>query len=331
MDFAFGATAAFGFKDSIMKKTFLLLIILLVLSQTIIAQKDSLIKVADVLELPVDEPDAIIHYGKDSLQFGDLRIPKKGRNHPVVVIIHGGCWLAEYDHTLMDAMATHLTRQGYATWNMEYRRVGDIGGGWPNTFLDVTSGLNNLKYLADKYELNLRKIVVVGHSAGGHLALWLAGKDNLLPAIPIADPDPRPLPISGVVSLAGIVDLSTYLIRDGEDDECGLSVDELIGGAPEVFPDRYRLGSPIGLLPTGTEQILITGKRDDIVPISHINPYLDLAIIAGEEIESVEVDNAGHFELIAPGSVAWPLVEEAIKKLSKNKIPREVLDELLGK
>lgn len=284
------------------------------------AQEKSLMKVADVMAIEKKAATAKIQYGEDRLQFGELRIPETPGPHPVVVIIHGGCWLSAFSLDLMDAMATDLTEKGYATWNLEYRRLSDIGGGWPNTFLDVAQGLNYLKTLEKEYNLNLRRVVVTGHSAGGHLALYLAGKRNIPADFPIADPDPNPVSISGVVSLAGIVDLTTYLVRDGN--TCGANVDELVEGLPETVPDRYKFGSPINLLPHGTPTILVTGINDNIVPISHVSPYLTVSSAAKEPVKSVDIPGAGHFEVIAPGSVAWPAIVDAIKQMSKAKVKK---------
>ena len=293
----------------------LLFILVLTFPFTLKAQEAPLMKFTDLQKLPVDEPTAKLQYGEEALQFGELRIPDKKGPHPVVVIIHGGCWLSSYDLSLMDAMATRLTAKGYATWNLEYRRVGDEEGGWPNTFLDVAKGLNYLKVIEKEYQLNLSRVVVTGHSAGGHLALWLAGKNGIPSALPIADPEPAPVGISGVVSLAGIVDLTTYLVRDGN--SCGSSVDELAGGLPEDVPDHYKFGSPVNLLPHSIPTILITGTRDRIVPIAHVSPYLTAATTKKAPVRAVNVDGAGHFEVIAPGSIAWPAIEKAIKKLSR--------------
>lgn len=268
-------------------------------------------QVPDVMDLPKEPAEARVFYGPDSLQFGDLRVPGGTGPHPVVVIIHGGCWLAAYDLTLMDAMATELTEQGYATWNLEYRRVGNPGGGWPNTFTDVAQGVNYLRELAREYPLDLDRVVVTGHSAGGHLALWLAGIPQLPPGSPISVANP--LPLSGIVSLAGITDPEAYLVRNGGG--CGASVDELMGGLPEDVPDHYQQGSPFALAPLGVPQILINGAADNIVPLSHVGPYYEKARAGGDPVELVIVEGAGHFEVIAPGSIAWDEVEEAIREL----------------
>lgn len=280
---------------------------LLLLSVTISGHAQ-LMRPADLAVLPVDPPDRRLAYGADSLQYGELRLPAGAGPHPVVVIIHGGCWLNAYDLHLMDPMATALTRAGYATWNLEYRRIGDAGGGWPGTFHDVAIGLNHLRQLASEYALDLGRVVVTGHSAGGHLALWLAGQRRL-PAASKLRPG-EPLAVAGVVSLAGIVDPATYLVREGQG--CGTAVDELLGGWPEDLPGRYQEASPMALAPLGVPQVLITGTEDRIVPLTHVRPYSEKAAGAGDSLRFVEVARAGHFEVIAPGSVAWEAVMEAV-------------------
>lgn len=277
-------------------------------------QGQDLMKYGDVLKLPVDSATVRLSYGPDTFQFGDLRLPVGKGPHKVVVIIHGGCWVSAIaDLTLMDAMATQLTQDGYATWNLEYRRIGDPGGAWPNTFLDVAKGINYLRTIADEYQLDLDHVVVTGHSAGGHLSLWQALQHQLPSNSEIFLKDP--LPVSGVVSLAGIVDPSTYLLREGK--TCGSNVDELLGGFPEDVPQRYQEGAPIALLPAGVRTVLITGKQDKTVPIKHVKPYFEKAKAAGEWIKNIEVNNAAHFEVISPGSTAWPAIKKAIKKLSR--------------
>jgi acetyl esterase/lipase len=215
----------------------------------------------------------------------------------------------------MDAMATQLTKDGYATWNLEYRRIGDPGGAWPNTFLDVAKGINFLREIADSYALDLEHVVVTGHSAGGHLTLWQALQHQLPEDSEIFHPDP--LPVSGIVSLAGIVDLSTYLQREGSG--CRTHVDALVGGFPEDYPERYEQGSPIQLLPAGVPTVLITGKQDETVPLSHINPYFERAQATGEEIDNIKIDHAAHFEVISPGSTAWPAITAWIGKFATRK------------
>ena len=252
-----------------------------------------------------------LHYGSDSLQFGELRIPYGDGPFPVIMIIHGGCWLSYYDYTLMDSMAQDLTARGYATWNIEYRRTEDVGGGWPGTLLDVAYAFKHLNELAQQYPIELGKVLVTGHSAGGHLALMLGAQYSLQDDSPLKiDGLPK---ITGIVSLAGIVDLGTYLSNKG----CGSNTINLVGGEPDEFPGRYTEGSPITHLPLGLRQVLITGVQDNIVPLEHIRPYIDRANTADDPIELVTIEEAGHFEVITPGSIAWPEVIEAFSDLLK--------------
>jgi len=297
-----------------MKATLFLTFITLLMSSSLHSQSE-LMRVADVMALPVSSPTVQSAYGPDALQFGQLRLPEGKGLHPVVVILHGGCWLNAYDLHLMDPMATALTSAGYATWNLEYRRIGDEGGGWPGTFLDVTAGLNHLRELVLEYDLDLSRVVVIGHSAGGHLALWLTGQHQLPEDSEVFTSDL--MPISGVVSLAGITDPETYLDREGQSG--GSAVDKLLGGLPEDFPRRYQETSPLALAPLGVRHVLITGEEDGIVPLSHSYPYVEKARKKKSKVKSVAVPDAGHFEVIAPGSVAWKEVEKAIRKLIKRK------------
>lgn len=249
-----------------------------------------------------------LFYGPDSLQFGELWLPEKPLA-PIVTVIHGGCWRSKYDLTLMDDMSLDLRNRGYAVWNLEYRRTEDRGGGWPGTFTDVARGLKHLKSLAQNYPIDIDRILLMGHSAGGHLALWLGAQRQLNAESELIIED---LPdIMGIISLAGITDLITYFAPTG----CGDNVIKLIGGNPAEVPDRYTEGSPISHLPLSINQKLITGEKDDTVPIEHITPYYNLAMENNDNIELIIIPEAGHFEVITPGSIAWPYVLEALEDL----------------
>ncbi|NNE27213.1 MAG: alpha/beta hydrolase [Saprospiraceae bacterium] len=251
-----------------------------------------------------------ISYGSDALQFGELWMPESTDKATVIMLIHGGCWLSQFDYTLMDSMALDLSERGYAVWNIEYRRTEDPGGRWPGTFLDVASGLKFIEELSSQLPLKSDEIILSGHSAGGHLALWLAAHQQLDSTLDIyLDELPE---IKGVVSLAGITDLETYTSPSG----CGSNVVNLIGGSVDEFPERYDIASPIKLLPLDVPQILINGEADNIVPLSHINPYLQQAKSQGEDIQLKIIPNAGHFEVITPGSVAWSDIISSFEELA---------------
>jgi acetyl esterase/lipase len=193
-----------------------------------------------------------------------------------VAMLHGGFWRAAYALDLMETLCTDLAARGYEAWNVEYRRVG-AGGGWPATFDDV------LRAVADAP----RPLVTVGHSAGGHLALWLGAETRAVLA----------------VSQAGVVDLEQAW-------RLGLSncaAGELLGGSPDDVPERYATASPAARLPLGVRQLLVHGRGDDIVPPSMSRDYRDRAVAAGDEVELVETDE-GHMECLDPGSESWAAI-----------------------
>jgi acetyl esterase/lipase len=263
----------------------------------------------EVLQMPFSKPSARIHYGQEPLQFADLRIPQSKGPHPIAVLIHGGCWTAEIaDNRYFNAMADALTKKGIATYNIEYRRIGDKGGGWPGTFLDVAHATDHLRDIASEYNLDLSRVIVVGHSAGGHLALWTAARHKLPKTSELYTPDP--LKILAAVNLAGPGDLSTFTPTDKH--ACGDAVEKLLGGKPGEVPQRYLEASPTKQLPLGVRQLCIAGADDNLVPPVHIRTHADAAKKAGDVVEFIEVKDAGHFDLISPRSAAWADVEQAV-------------------
>jgi acetyl esterase/lipase len=268
-----------------------------------------LLSVDDILKLQHPAADHRIAYGDDPLQFGDLRLPSTPGPHPVVVVVHGGCWRSRYTLAHIGSFSGALTREGFATWTIEYRRVGDPGGGWPGTFLDVAAAVDHLRELASDYPLDLERVVAVGHSAGGQLVLWLGARGKLPAASPLATE--RPLPLAGVVSLAGVDDLRRALAEGVCDDMAA----RLVGGAPADVPERYRESSPIELLPLGLPLRLVNGVRDPIVPVDFGRALEAQSRAAGDDVKLVTIEAAGHFELIAPASNAWPEVLGVIREL----------------
>jgi acetyl esterase/lipase len=254
-----------------------------------------------ILSRPVPPADQRIFYGKDPMQFGELRLPKGAGPHPVAVIIHGGCWLAEYGLSYMGHLSAALAESGLATWNIEYRRVGNEGGGWPGTFQDAEQATDYLATLAKTHPLDVNRIVVVGHSAGGHLALWLGARKK------------APVSLRGVVSLAAITDLK----KTGT--ACDGVVAKLMGGSPNDFASRYNQASPIELLPIGVKQTLIQGGTDNIVPSSMAKDYAEAAKKKGDDVKLVVIEKAGHFELVDPQSSAWLQINNEILAFFKSE------------
>jgi acetyl esterase/lipase len=274
-----------------------------------------------VNQLPSSPADHRVHYGSGPLQFGDLRLPHTPGHHPVVVVIHGGCWKSRHGDLMADlqntaALSSALTSLGIATWNIEYRQIDNLGGGWTGTFEDVANAIDYLRVLAKSYPLDLKRVVIIGHSAGGHLGTWTAARHRLPKQSPLFSKSP--LRIVGIVNLAGVTDLESFLPMENK--VCGDPViTSLIGGSPSELPDRYRQASPANLLPIGVKQVLITGTQDKVVPPWLGQQYEEKAKKAGDDVSFVAVDNASHFEVIAPGSVAWFKAKEAVLSMLKLK------------
>lgn len=266
---------------------------------------------ADIVKLPSTPPAAHIPYGSDPGQFADLRLPTGRGPFPVVVVLHGGCWAEYADVTYTANLATALTREGWATWNVEYRRVHQEGGGWPGTFLDAGRGIDALRDAAKKYPLDTARVIAIGHSAGGQLALWAAARGRLPrdSAVYIADP----LPIRGVVSIGGIPDMRAFAAN--ADGPCGGRHIRVMGGPPDDHPDRYALVSPAELLPLGVPQALIWGEKDTVAPRSLFAAYEEQAKEAGDSIVSVTVPGAGHHDLMSSELPAYRLLVAEIRRL----------------
>lgn len=261
---------------------------------------------AAILTLPAPPADQRVPYGPDPLHFGDLRLPSGPAPHPVAVVVHGGFWRARYSLDHIGHLCAALTEAGVATWSVEYRRIGDPGGGWPNTLLDVGQATDYLRILAPRHNLNLARVVTLGHSAGGHLASWLAARHRIRVGDPLYTPDP--LPLRAAIPLAGVVDLQrAYALRlsDGV-------VEDLLGGSPLTHPERYASASPIDLLPLRVRQILIHGTTDPNVPFEISQRFYDAAHARGDDVMLVPLPNVGHFEVIDPQSRVWSVVRTAV-------------------
>jgi acetyl esterase/lipase len=263
----------------------------------------------DILDASAPPADVRLHYGADPFQFGDLRLPAGRGPHPVAIVLHGGFWRAKYGLEYMGHLCAAFSRTGIATWNLEYRRLGNPGGGWPQTFLDAALGADHLRALAGKYPLDLKKVTAVGHSAGGHLALWLAARRKIPPDDALISPDP--IVLVGAAPVAGVVDLRRawdLRLSDGV-------VAELMGGPPEKFPERYRAASPIEMVPLGVRVRLLHGTEDSTVPIEISNTYQKAASRAGDDARLVVLPGADHFAPVDPRSEHWPTVEKTVQGL----------------
>ncbi len=250
----------------------------------------------DILIKAPSAPDFTFAYGADSNQFVHIRVPEGAGPHPILFFIHGGFWRAKYDLVYAGHLCAALKEQGIATWNVEYRRVGNLGGGWPGTFDDIRSAyqalLNSQKENSTP-RLDLNRLCVAGHSAGGQLALCLAAHEPS---------------IRRVISLAGVVDLrrawELHLSSD--------AVAEFLGGPLSQVPHRYREASPAELEIQAAQQLL-HGTSDDSVPYELSADYVRKKRSAGEDVELITFENTGHFELVDPASHAWTTVLSRFK------------------
>ena len=266
--------------------------------------------------LPSKAADVRSAYGPAPAQFGELRLPKGDGPHPVAVVLHGGCWLSIYaDLHNADALADALRDEGIATWNVEYRCVDQEGGGWPGTFLDAGRAADHLRKMAADHNLDLDRVITIGHSAGGHLALWTAARRKLPEESPLWTGDP--LLVRGVVVLGGPGDLKAFAPH--ADAECRQGVvAELFGGSGvsyEKLEERYRCGSPVELLPLGARQVMISTEHDWVVPPDLGAAYAEAARNAGDAIDHLVVPGAGHHEFMVPGSVTWSTIRQAVHSL----------------
>lgn len=268
----------------------------------------------DAMPYPA-KPGQRIPYGASAAKFGELRLPDAKRHgkgpYPVLVMIHGGCWLADYDYAYFTRLAAWVSEQGWATWNIEYRRLSDPGGGWPNTFMDVGEAADALYVIAKTDPVDLKQVYAAGHSAGGQLALWLASRGKLPNDSELARSEP--LKIRGVLGLAAITDLASY--RVGPAESCNASVDKLLDGTPQEQPRRYAETSPLARLPLGVPQVLVQGALDTIVPPAGAQAYVEAAVRAGDAASLVLLPEAGHFEPAVPHPASEAALRQALQRL----------------
>jgi acetyl esterase/lipase len=268
---------------------------------------------ADVLSRPARAPDITVSYGPLADHVADLWLPPDEMAAPAALILflHGGFWRSAYDRRHTGPFAEAMAADGFAVCSPEYRRVGQPSGGWPGTFDDIRSAVTTLPALLAQAaggrigrigRIDRERVVLAGHSAGGHLALWAAGP---LGGVPV--------PAAGaVISLAGVSDLAACY-RQGLGSNAAR---DLLGGSPEDFPDRYAAADPSGAIPIGVPVSLIHGTADDRVPWEQSRDFGDRASAAGDEVSRVLLPGTGHFELIDPLSAAWPSVRAEFRAVA---------------
>jgi acetyl esterase/lipase len=264
----------------------------------------------DVRAQPQPNAGIRIAYGDDPRHFGVLRLPgDESRTtldeepyYPIIVLIHGGCWLNQFEYDYFDPVADALTSLGFAVWSVAYRRVGDDSGGWPNTYEDVGKAFDFLTNIAHSYPLDLENIIISGHSAGGHLALWLANRSAQNPEL---------LSTKAVVGLAAITDLQTYA---DVPNTCATAVPRLMGGTFETNPSAYEdatLGADVARF---SDIWLLTGSEDRIVPADQAQNFTKIH----NSVNHIEIAGAGHFDFTSTKTAAWhKMIEIFTKYLEK--------------
>ena len=258
-------------------------------------------------------PDAALHYGPAPSQVAELFLPKAKGPHPVVILLHGGCFLKQYEgFPQTSALAADLAGRGYAVLNLEYRKLGESGAGYPGTFQDVAAGVDALRAEAPKYGLDLTRVIAVGHSAGGHLALWAASRGKIPASSPLHTADP--LKIGAVISLAGIGDLKAQ--ADVWAMPCGGdTLPRLLDLAHRQNP--YADTSPAELLPTGAKVVMIHGVFDPVMPPYTGRDYAARVRQAGDKADVVIIPSAAHFDLVIPTTPAWTEIVGVIDREMK--------------
>ncbi len=261
-----------------------------------------------VLSRTARPADRSLRYGQGAEHVAELWRPPDGSPRATVVVLHGGFWRADYGLDHIRPLCAALADSGYLSLALEYHRVGHREGGWPGTFHDIAAGLDTLPRLTDEPVVGERT-VLLGHSAGGHLALWASMRHRLPGNAPGGAPE-APAP-RGVVSLAGICDLAAAArLRLGDG-----AVEHLLGGPATRVRDRYRLADPSRLLPMGRRCVLVHGTADDRVPDTLSRRFHALAEAGGDDVRWMPVRGAGHFDLIDPLAPAWHTVIGAVRHI----------------
>jgi acetyl esterase/lipase len=267
-------------------------------------------KLADYLALSGPAPSATYPYGQAPSQYAELFVPNGSGPFPVAVLVHGGCWTKEFGGiTQLRNMAGALTARGIAVWNVEYRRVDEAGGGYPGTYQDINAALDLLGTQAQAHRLDLHRIVAVGHSAGGQLVQWVAGRSRIAPSSPLYQA--APLPVRDIVSLGGLADLrhEQALIKSS----CDRDITDLTGAASATRPDVFSDTNAAELMPNGSRTVLVTGELDTVSPPRVAHDYAARARKAGDAAEVVILPGASHYDEVAASSKAWPTVLQVIE------------------
>lgn len=272
------------------------------------------VELRDFLALPKPAPTHAISYGAAQSQGIDIFLPAGKGPHPVAILVHGGCWsdFPGAGREQLRPLAADWARRGVAVWSIGYRRANEAGGGYPHIYRDVATAVDRLRSEAPALAIDLNRSVLTGHSAGGHLALWAVSRTRLPAGSPLQQSG-EPLPVRGVVSIAGVGDLAAFAPRLLG--SCGRGIlEKLSGGGSDVYADvsPARLGLPESV----RSVVMLSAANDQIVPLRAARDYRDaLAPDAASRVRLRDVPGAGHFDLVTPGTPAFEAVFEEIRRL----------------
>jgi acetyl esterase/lipase len=270
----------------------------------------------DYLALNGPAPTAQIAYGPAPSQYAQLFRPEGSGPFPVVVLVHGGCWTVAFGGIgQMRNVAGALVAQGIAVWNVEYRRVDEPGGGYPGTYEDMHAALDSLQQHADQYQLDTGRILAMGHSAGGQLVQWIAGREKLPKTSPLYRE--QYLPIKNILSLGGLADLRHE--KDLIKTSCERDIAQLAGRPSALRPDIYSDTNAADLMPNGSRTVLATGELDTISPPRVAHDYAAKARLAGDHAEVLILPGASHYDEIAATSNAWGMILPVIRQMLERK------------
>jgi acetyl esterase/lipase len=274
----------------------------------------SAIDLKDFLALPRPAPTHEIRYGAAQSQGIDVFLPAGKGPHPVAILIHGGCWsdFPGAGREQLRPLAADWARRGIAVWSMGYRRANEAGGGYPNMYRDVATAVDRLRSDGPALGIAIDRSVLTGHSAGGHLALWAASRTRLPAGSPLQQ-NGEPLPVRGVVSIAGVGDLAAFAPR--LPGSCGRGIlERLSGGGSDAYADV----SParLGLQEMVRAVVMVSATDDQIVPLRAARDYRQaLPAEAASRVRLRDVAGAGHFDLVTPGTPAFEAVFEEVQRL----------------
>jgi acetyl esterase/lipase len=297
-------TAALLRTVEIVMKRYAILALLTSITASVASAADP-VELSAFIALARPEPTLQVRYGAEPPQGIDIFLPAGSGPHPVAILIHGGCWsTVASGREQLRHLGAHLAERGIAVWSLGYRRANEAGGGYPGTFQDVSAAIDRLRDDAPTYHLDLSRTVLVGHSAGGHLALWAAARKGLPTASPLHVSSPF-MP-RAVISLAGVGDLKTFARFIPL--HCGNGILESLAPA-----DRLAEVSPAVLPPPDASTVMVSGVLDRLVPPYVARDYARARQGKAGSVRFVDIPDAGHFDLVVPSAPAWADVRRLIE------------------